>query len=169
VPTPYEADVLRRTLTELLKENEALRIALQVSTDQTKAAAAAKVEQKPAKPAPAITPPPPPAPQVRITSKRVLHTEARKVALARYRMKREKRIKKTAHLQGPKFMKYSKMKKVADTKLRNSEGKFIKKADRLAMEEAARLAEALRAVEPRIEIPVDTTMDISMVHQILVQ
>lgn len=152
---------------ELLKENEALRIALQVSTDQTKAATA-KVEQKPAQPAPVITPPPP-APQVRTTSKRVLHTEARKVALVRYRMKREKRIKKTAHLQGPKFMKYSKMKKVADTKMRNSEGKFIKKADRLAMEEATRLAEARRAVEPQTEIPMDNTMDIPMVHQILVQ
>jgi len=61
------------------------------------------------------------------------------------------------------------MKKVADTKMRNSEGKFIKKADRLAMEEATRLAEALRAVEPQTEIPMDNTMDIPMVHQILVQ
>ena len=65
------------------------------------------------------------------------------------------------HMRSARFMKYKKMKKVADGKRRNSEGKFIKKADlekmRLAEEAVQRAAEEV----PSIEIP--------LCHQILVQ
>lgn len=154
IPPPFETDVLRITLTELLKENEALRLALQISpTTVAVPAAVPKVEVE-------VQPPALPVTVIRNT-KRVLDPEARKVALERYRSKRQRRIARTPHLQGPKFMKYKKMKKVADGKRRNSEGKFIKKADlekmRLAEEAVQRAAEEV----PSIEIP--------LCHQILVQ
>jgi len=155
IPPPFETDVLRITLTELLKENEALRLALQISPTAVEVPAAVP------KVAVAVQPPPPPPVTVIRNTKRLLDPEARKVALERYRSKRQRRIAKTPHLQGPKFMKYKKMKKVADGKRRNSEGKFIKKADlakmRLAEEAAQRAAEEV----PSIEIP--------LCHQILVQ
>jgi len=61
-------------------------------------------------------------------------------------------------------MKYRKMKKAADAKRRNSEGKFIKKADLEKMriaEEAARHAAAAKQASPLVEIP--------LYHQFLVQ
>jgi len=153
IPPPFETDVLRITMAELLKENEALRLALQILPTAVEVPAAVpKVA--------AVQPPPLPVTVIRNT-KRLLDPEARKVALERYRSKRQRRIARTPHLQGPKFMKYKKMKKVADGKRRNSEGKFIKKADlakmRLAEEAAQRAAEEV----PSIEIP--------LCHQILVQ
>jgi hypothetical protein len=158
IPTPFEADILRRTLTELLKENEALRLALQASSTADEMALTAELS-KPRKEAPVQ--PQASAPLVPST-KRVLDTEARKIALERYRIKRQKRIAKTPHLQGPKFMKYTKMKKVADSKRRNSAGKFIKKADL----ENMRLAE--EASQRAIEEEPTTLVQIPLCHQLLV-
>jgi len=153
IPPPFETDVLRITLTELLKENEALRLALQILPTAVEVPAAVpKVA--------AVQPPPLPVTVIRNT-KRLLDPEARKVALERYRSKRQRRIARTPHLQGPKFMKYKKMKKVADGKRRNSEGKFIKKADLAKMLLAEEAAQRAAEEVPSIEIP--------LCHQILVQ
>lgn len=107
----------------LLRENEALRMALKVSDK----VATTKETQKPVV-VPKTQVESPPLETVARTP-RVLNTEDRKRALERYRCKRQRRIAKTAHLRGPKFMKYTKMKEAANAKRRNSEGKFIKKAD----------------------------------------
>merc|ERR1712166_627319 len=132
MPTRFEADAtLRQTPTDLLKENEALRLALQASTAEAKSVEQPLPEIKPPPAAlkiakeiqiPSRSPSPAAAPVVKRTA-RVLHTEARRIALERYRSKRARRIAKTPHLQGPKNMKYRKMKKAADAKRRNSEGK----------------------------------------------
>ena len=112
MPTRFEADAtLRQTLTDLLKENEALRLALQASTAEAKSVEQPLPEIKPP-PAvlkiakeiqiPSRSPSPAPAPPVVKRTARVLHTEARRIALERYRSKRARRIAKTPHLQGPK-------------------------------------------------------------------
>lgn len=172
IPTRLEADAtLRQTLTDLLKENEALRLALQASTTEAKCVEQSVPEIKPPPAAlkiakeiqiPSRSPSPAPAPPVVKRTARVLHTEARRIALERYRSKRARRIAKTPHLQGPKNMKYRKMKKAADAKRRNSEGKFIKKADLEKMRLAEEAAQhAMKQASALVEIPT--------YHQFLVQ
>jgi len=150
-PNVSEEEMLRRTLVELLVENEALRGALH--------------EGGPGGPGPAPRERqgqhpgmcfPPYANQHQLMSQqlaqhpmmsqhpnqdRSLKQNARNVAVERYRQKRKRRLE-APNLNGPR---YEKMKAVADGKRRNSSGKFVKKEVRLAEEAAAAAAAAAAA------------------------
>eukprot|EP00657_Telonema_sp_P-1_P005758 TRINITY_DN2338_c0_g1_i2.p1 TRINITY_DN2338_c0_g1~~TRINITY_DN2338_c0_g1_i2.p1 ORF type:complete len:148 (-),score=30.63 TRINITY_DN2338_c0_g1_i2:352-795(-) len=109
-----EADLLRRTLIGLLVENEALRSALQ--GQPAEAPQKEMVTSVPTAPASEAMP-------QYIAPPRGFSQEGRKLAVARYREKRKRRLAKT-QLAGPRYVK---MKAVADNKMRNAAGKFVKK------------------------------------------
>lgn len=106
-----EADLLRRTLWNLLVENEALRTALQV---QKPVAQATDSELNPD----SVTRLP-----MAVPSK--FTAEDRRKAVERYRQKRKRRLQQPS-LNGPRYVK---MKAVADGKKRSACGKFVKKSE----------------------------------------
>lgn len=62
-------------------------------------------------------------------------TKAREIALERYREKRKRRIELNPHLAEFRALKYSKMKAVANGKTRDAEGKFVKKAKHVSVDD----------------------------------
>merc|ERR1712166_369626 len=153
-PNVSEEEMLRRTLVELLVENEALRGALH--------------EGGPGGPGPAPRERqgqhpgmcfPPYANQHQLMSQqlaqhpmmsqhpnqdRSLKQNARNVAVERYRQKRKRRLE-APNLNGPR---YEKMKAVADGKRRNSSGKFVKKIKAHGDENLALEAPQTEQAEP---------------------
>jgi len=121
---PNEADLLRRTLIDLLVENEQLRTALQVNhpsgqehhagdrAQHMSSALSGRQEPNLSNQMP-----------TRVGRSSV---EARRAAVARFQDKKKRRL--LAMTQGPRYVK---MKAVADGKKRNSSGKFVKKGDQI--------------------------------------
>jgi len=105
-----EADLLRRTLLDLLLENEALRTALKVNQPP-----ALKLELPQSQPVQ--------MPTMGIPAK--FTPEQRRLAVERYRQKRKRRLQQP----NPNGARYVKMKAVADGKQRNACGKFVKKSE----------------------------------------
>eukprot|EP00656_Telonema_subtile_P044436 TRINITY_DN506_c0_g1_i3.p1 TRINITY_DN506_c0_g1~~TRINITY_DN506_c0_g1_i3.p1 ORF type:complete len:164 (+),score=39.18 TRINITY_DN506_c0_g1_i3:343-834(+) len=104
--TALETDLLRRTLIDLLVENEQLRTALQVHRPPSPQPAAVEVPVEPS-----------------LASRGHYSTQARKAAVQRFLAKKRRRLANQTK-NGPR---YTKMKAVADGKQRNSSGKFVKR------------------------------------------
>lgn len=138
----FETEMLRRTLLELLKENEQLRRSLQLKpAEPLLKPAVIKPEQEPAS-LPVRAKPVGASAADSLASRGVVDIEKRQRIVERYREKRKRRIEATPHLKGPRNMKYTKMSAVADGKRRNSAGKFVKKVPDFCQEGAGNLNES---------------------------
>lgn len=126
--------MLRRTLLELLKENEQLRRSLQLKPPEQQPKPAIKPREPPTPMLQAVAPPVVSSAADSLAARGVVDIAKRQQIVARFREKRKRRIDATPHLKGPRNMKYSKMSAVADGKKRNSAGKFVKKAPKLEPE-----------------------------------
>lgn len=140
-----EADLLRRTLIDLLVENEQLRTALQGNqgvhpehnADHLSHMVQGGIEQL--------------CPQQFGVARH--SSEARRAAVARFQGKKKRRL--LAMKQGPRYVK---MKAVADGKKRNSSGKFVKGEQIVVVapavsddQSAPQILEV--QIEPRLEEP----------------
>jgi len=141
--SPAEEEMLRRTLLQLLQENESLRGALHeggpASRGREQHQSRAMMAQHPML---SVVQHPMMAQHVIMTQHpnhvHVGKLNARALAIEKYRLKRKRRLA-APHLRGPR---YEKMKIVAQQKTRGTSGKFMKKEDRLKEEAAAAAAAA---------------------------
>jgi len=157
---PNEADLLRRTLIELLVENEQLRTALHVNPHQTPGLQHLQAGERAKLLCGALAARQAANPNQLALTKGRSSVEARRAAVARFQAKKKRRL--LAMTQGPRYVK---MKAVADGKKRNSSGKFVKKGDQVliitppnvtAMDADLAVPQIMEVqIEPRFDEPDD--------------
>eukprot|EP00658_Telonema_sp_P-2_P041389 TRINITY_DN295_c0_g1_i19.p2 TRINITY_DN295_c0_g1~~TRINITY_DN295_c0_g1_i19.p2 ORF type:complete len:181 (-),score=33.79 TRINITY_DN295_c0_g1_i19:497-1039(-) len=154
--TSLEADILRRTLIDLLVENEALRSALHVQPPSSQAGGPSNTPKLVA--SPSLSPSTPASgsmPHYHSHPGRggKFCREARRIAVERYRQKRKRRLE-CQSTNGPRYVK---MKAVADGKLRNASGKFVKRDNQVVLvapePASVSVAEAPQICEVEVFVP----------------